>query len=115
MDLEVKCSVFDRQRSIAIKLHSQPLKIGDVIVSRVHTWWLDSNDVLNGQNHLQLYISILFIHMFNFCAYLSAHIENVELYQYNAPCYTTRNTLLEIDVLGIQRAIHQPYSTDLAP
>jgi len=26
---------------------SQPPKIGDVIVSRVHTWWLDSYDVLN--------------------------------------------------------------------
>ena len=31
-----------------------------------------------------------------------------------APGHTTRNTLLEIDVLGFQRAIHQPYSTDLA-
>jgi len=27
---------------------SQPPKIGDVIVSRVHTWWLDSYDVLSG-------------------------------------------------------------------
>jgi len=26
---------------------SQPPKIGDVIVSRVHTWWLDNYDVLN--------------------------------------------------------------------
>jgi len=26
----------------------------------------------------------------------------------------TRNTILEIDVLGFQGAIHQPYSTDLA-
>jgi len=24
------------------------VKIGDVIVSRVHAWWLDSYDVLNG-------------------------------------------------------------------
>ena len=41
--------------------------------------------------------------------YLAAHIENVELYQDNAPWHTTRSTLLEIDVLGFQRAIHQPY------
>ena len=27
---------------------SQPPKTGDVIVSRVHTWWLDSYDILNG-------------------------------------------------------------------
>jgi len=27
--------------------------------------------------------------------YLAAHIENVELYQDNAPCHTTRSTLLE--------------------
>jgi len=44
-----------------------------------------------------------------------AHIENVILHQDNAPCHTTRNTLLEIDVLGFQQAIHQPYSMDLAP
>ena len=45
----------------------------------------------------------------------AAHIANVELHQGNAPCHTTRNTLLEIDVLRFKRAIHQPYSTDLAP
>ena len=44
-----------------------------------------------------------------------AHIENVVLHQDNAPCHTTRNTLLVIDESGFKRAIHQPYSTDLAP
>jgi len=33
--------------NLLIKFY-QPPKIGDVIVSRVHTWWLDSYDVLNG-------------------------------------------------------------------
>ena len=47
----------------------------------------------------------------------AAHNANVELHQGNAPCHTTstHNTLLEIDVVGFKRAIHQPYSTDLAP
>ena len=45
---------------------------------------------------------------------LAAHIENVILHLDTAPCHTTRDTLLEI-VLGFKRAIHQPYSTDLAP
>ena len=44
-----------------------------------------------------------------------AHIENVVLHQDNAPCHTTRNTLLVIDVSGFQRAIQQPYSKNLAP
>ena len=47
--------------------------------------------------------------------YFVAHNEYVVLPQDNAPCHDTRNTLLENDVLGFQRAIHQPYSTDLAP
>ena len=46
---------------------------------------------------------------------LADHIENVALHRDNATCHTTRNTLLEIDVLGFKRAIHQPYSTNLAP
>ena len=46
---------------------------------------------------------------------LAAHIENVVLHQDNAPYHTTRNTLLESDVLGFQRAIYQPYKTDLTP
>ena len=46
---------------------------------------------------------------------LAAHIENEVLHQDNALCHITRNTLLEIDMLGFRRAIHQPYSTDLAP
>ena len=46
---------------------------------------------------------------------MAAHIENVILHQDIAPCHTTRNTLLKIDVLGFQRDIRQPYSTDLAP
>ena len=46
---------------------------------------------------------------------LIAHNENVVLHQDNAPCHTTRNTLLEINILVFQRAIHQPYSTDLPP
>jgi len=33
--------------NLLIKFY-QPPKIGDVIVSRVHTWWLDSYDVLKG-------------------------------------------------------------------
>ena len=45
----------------------------------------------------------------------TAHIKNVVLHQDNALCHTTRSTLLEIDVLGFKRAIHQLYSTDLAP
>ena len=46
---------------------------------------------------------------------LAAHIENVVLHQDNAPCHTSMNTLLEIDVLGFQRDIHQSHSSDLAP
>ena len=46
---------------------------------------------------------------------VAADTENVVLYQDNAPYHTTRNTLLESDVLGFQRAIHQPYKTDLTP
>ena len=33
---------------------------------------------------------------------LAAHIANVGLYQGNTPYHTTRNTLLEIDVLGFK-------------
>jgi len=43
-----------------------------------------------------------------------AHNENIALRQDTAS-HTIRNTLLEIDVLGFQRAIHQPCLTDLAP
>ena len=43
------------------------------------------------------------------------HIINVILHQDNAPNHTIRNTLLKLDVVGFQQAIHQPYSTDLAP
>ena len=43
-----------------------------------------------------------------------AHNENIALRQDTAS-HTIRNTLLEIDVLGFQRAIHQPYKTDLTP
>ena len=46
---------------------------------------------------------------------LAAHIENGVLHQDNTPCHTTRNTTLESDVLGFQRAINQPSSTDLTP
>ena len=46
---------------------------------------------------------------------LAVHIENVVLHQDNAACHITRSTLLEIDVLGFKRGIHEPYSTDLAP
>ena len=41
--------------------------------------------------------------------------ENLILHQDTAQCHTIRNTLLEIDVLGFQQAIRQPYSMDLAP
>ena len=46
---------------------------------------------------------------------LAAHIKNVILHQDNTPYHTTRSTLLEIDVLGVKRPIHQPYSKDLVP
>ena len=46
---------------------------------------------------------------------LAAHVENVVLHQDNAPGHTSRKTLLEINASGFQRAIQQPYSTDLAP
>ena len=46
---------------------------------------------------------------------LAARIENVVLHQDNAPYHSTRKTFLEVYVLWFQRAIHQPYSTDLAP
>ena len=32
---------------------------------------------------------------------LAAHIENMVLHLDNAPCHDTRNTFLEIDVLGV--------------
>lgn len=43
------------------------------------------------------------------------NIENVILHQDNAPSHTAARTQLEIDVLGLQRAAHPPYSPDLAP
>ena len=46
---------------------------------------------------------------------LAAHNENVVKHQDNTTCHITRNTLLEIDAVGFQRAIHQHDSTDLAP
>ena len=49
------------------------------------------------------------------CLFLAAHIANVELHKGNTLFHTTRSTLLEIDVLGFKRAIHQPCSTELAP
>lgn len=36
-------------------------------------------------------------------------------YQENAPSHTAARTQLEVDVLGLQRAAHPPYSPDLAP
>ena len=45
---------------------------------------------------------------------LASHIANIEFHQGNATCHTTRNTIIEIAVLGLKRAIHQPYSTNLA-
>ena len=46
--------------------------------------------------------------------WLAALVENVVSHQDNALCQTIRNTLLEIDGLGFQRAIYQPYSAYLA-
>ena len=43
------------------------------------------------------------------------NIENVMLHQDNAPSHTAASTQLEIDVMGLQRAVHPPYSPDLAP
>ena len=43
------------------------------------------------------------------------NIKNVILHQDNAPSHTAARTQLEIDVLGLQRAAHRPYSLDLAP
>lgn len=46
---------------------------------------------------------------------MADQIENVVLHQDNAPSHTAQSTQLDIDVLGFQRAIHPPYSPDLAP
>lgn len=43
------------------------------------------------------------------------NIENVLLHQDNAPPHVARRTELELDVLGIGRLGHAPYSPDLAP
>ena len=42
-------------------------------------------------------------------------IKYVVLHQDNAPPHTANTTQLEIDVLGLQRVDHPPYSSDLAP
>ncbi|WAR01279.1 MOS1T-like protein [Mya arenaria] len=42
-------------------------------------------------------------------------IENVLFHQDNAPAHRARYTELELDVLGIGRLKHAPYSLDLAP
>ena len=42
-------------------------------------------------------------------------LENVIFHQDNALCYTSHNTLLELDLIGFQRLQHAPYSPDLAP
>ena len=43
------------------------------------------------------------------------NIENVILHHDNASSHTAARTQLEINVLGLQRAVHPPYSPDLAP
>ena len=47
--------------------------------------------------------------------HLYENIENVVLHQDNATSHTASRTQLEIEVLGLQRAVHPPYSPDLAP
>ena len=42
-------------------------------------------------------------------------IENVILHLDNAHSNTASRTQLEIDVVGLQRVVHLPYSPDLAP
>lgn len=46
---------------------------------------------------------------------MEENIENVLLHQDNAPAHRARYTELELDVLGIGRLEHAPYSPDLAP
>ncbi|KAK3084951.1 hypothetical protein FSP39_021962 [Pinctada imbricata] len=42
-------------------------------------------------------------------------LENVVYHHDNAPAHTAAETNLELDVLGVQRLQHPPYSPDLAP
>jgi len=43
------------------------------------------------------------------------NLENIYLHKDNAPAHTASATSLELDVLGLNRIAHPPYSPDLAP
>ena len=47
--------------------------------------------------------------------HMSENIENVLLHQDNVPCHSSKHTQAELDILGIDRIEHAPYSPDLAP